>query len=113
MTFFVFTNFSFETVVLAFATDDTYRFRATYFTRNMKEYEIFSGYDVGHAVSVIGDWTKSTTSRDALRIFLDVKSACLAVRRLRCRQPPRLAQHRLCHKGCYGKNQGEFFHNNF
>jgi hypothetical protein len=62
---------------------------------NMEEDEVLSSNNVWDSVSVIGDGAKAASSADALRVFLQVQSWSLAVRRLRRRQPPRLAQHLL------------------
>jgi hypothetical protein len=65
------------------------------FGRNVKENQVFPGDNVRDSVTVIGHGSEPASGRDAVGVFGQVQFRRLAVRRLRRRQPPRLAENLL------------------
>ena len=73
----------------------TYRLGRGLFGRNVEKDEILAGDDVRDTVTVVGNWTETSTGRNAVRILGQIKFGGLAVRSLRGRQAPRFAEHFL------------------
>ena len=60
----------------------TYSGRTGVFAGDMEEHTVLSGDDVGHAISIVGDWSEPTPSWYVLRVSGQVQLVGLLVRGL-------------------------------
>lgn len=70
-----------------------YRLLARSLRWDMEEYQVLSGNNVRHTVTIIGHGPKAASSADAVRMLLQVHLGRLAVRSLTSREAPGFAEH--------------------